>query len=329
LKKKRVLVCGASGFIGRNVCERLMGRDDLEVLGTCFKNYHNESLFANFLSSESCLHHTRDIDIIIQCAAATAGSGMKDSWLEYADKNIQMNMNLLNAVAKNGVKHFIFLSCSVMYPPYFNRPVREDDVIRNQFHLDYHEGALAKLFIEDWCYAYGSHSDMSSTVIRHSNIYGPHDKFDLKHSHVCGALITKAMTSTDGKLHIRGDGTERRDLLYVSDLVDFIEYATVHPPTGRHAKFNVGSGVGVPVHNLARQIIAASGRDLEIVYEEAPSTARPASIVLDSGLAKMFTGWEPKVSLEEGLKKTIEWWDAERPLNHAQRGGENIGKETK
>ncbi len=326
MKKKRVLVCGASGFIGRNFFERLLKRDDLEILGTHYtkdipeQRSHSWPVpvdFADLTGINQSLQLTEGIDVVIQCAAATAGSGMKASWLEYAEKNIQMNINLLNAAARNGVKHFIFLSCSVMYPPFFHRPVKEDDVIRNQFHIDYREGALAKLFIEDWCYSYASNSDMSSTVIRHSNIYGPHDKFDLKRSHVCGALITKAMTSTDGKLHIRGDGFEKRDLLYVSDLVDFIEYSTVHEPAGRHAVFNVGAGSGTPVHNLARAIIAASGRDLEIVYEKRENVILPASIVLDTGLVKRFTGWQPKTPLDEGLKKTIEWWR------------ENIGKESK
>ena len=260
------------------------------------------------MSEDYALRQTRAIDVIIQCAAATAGSGMKDSWLEYAEQNIQMNFNLLNAAAKNGVKHFIFLSCSVMYPPRLYRPAKENDVIRNQFHPDYRAGALAKLFIEDWCHTYAFNSDMSCTAIRHSNVYGPHDKFDLRHSHVCAALITKAMTSTDGKLHVHGDGFEKRDLLYVSDLVDFIEDTTIHAPVGRYAIFNVGSGVGVPVNDLAKKIIAVSGRDLEIVYEKRLDPTRPASIVLDTELVKIFTGWQPKVSLEEGLKKTIEWW---------------------
>ena len=317
MKKLRVLVCGASGFIGRNVFERLWDVDSVETVGTYFTSPFGMALSEigdargiNFLDGvlTQRFFKNNQFDVVVQCAAATAGSGMKDHWLEYAEKNVQMNMNLLNASAKNGVKHFIFLSCSVMYPPHLNRPVKEDDVVRNEIHPDYREGALAKLFIEDWCRVYASYSEMSSTIIRHSNIYGPHDKFNLKYSHVCAALITKAMTSTDERLRIRGDGFEKRDLLYVSDLVDFVEDATVLPPVGRHAVFNVGSGVGVPVHNLARQIIAASGRELEIEYEPMFLSLNPASIVLDIGLAKSFTGWQPKISLDEGLKKTIEWY---------------------
>ncbi len=296
---------------------RLQARDDLEVYGTSFKKPPVGLFHFDFLDREECLASMHDVDVVIQCAAATAGSGMKDSWLEYAEKNIQMNLNLLNAAAKSGVKHFIFLSCSVMYPPYFHRPVREDDVLRSELHSDYRAGALAKLFIEDWCRIYAFGSDMSSTVIRHSNVYGPQDKFDLKRSHVCAALITKAMTSTDGKVHIRGDGFEKRDLLYVSDLVDFIEYATAHPPVGRHAVFNVGSGIGVSVSDLAKKVIATSGRDLEIVYDLRASAARPASIVLDTTLVRTFIGWQQKISLDEGLKKTIEWYK------------ENIGKEAR
>ena len=114
------------------------------------------------------------------------------------------------------------------------------------------------------------------------------------------------MTASDGKLAMWGTGEETRDLLYVSDLVDFVRRAI----DGQDTAFelvNVGSGSAVSIRALAERIAAASGRALEIVFETDKPTIR-TRIDLDCTRARRIFGWTPKVTLEDGIAKTVAWW---------------------
>ena len=312
-EKRRVLVCGASGFLGSNIFERLQQRKDLNVCGTFFSKSGFGSIsnidYANFQNKDYCLNLTRGVDTLVQCAALTAGSGRKDEWGNYSRINEQINLNLVDAAVRNGAKHFIFLSCSVMYPTNLNHPVKEEDVDEDGIASIYLQGAVGKLNSERrmWAESFG---DTSFTVVRHSNIYGPRDKFDLQNSHVLAATIQKAMTSQNGQLNMHGNMNIVRDLLYVSDFVDFIEDSVVFGPREKFIIFNVGAGNGVSISELARKIIKISEKNLRIVLELEKHMAYmvPTSIVLDIKKARNIMGWKPVVSLGEGIRKTIEWW---------------------
>lgn len=318
-EKRRILICGASGFLGLNNFEGLSYRENLDVRGTCFTKLLKfgkipQMNFANFLNEESCLKHTRGVDTVIQCAAQTAGSGRKEDWPRFAFDNIRMNQNLIEAAVANRVKHFIFLGCSIMYPVNLDMPVQEDWVFEEKIHGDYFIGAKAKLIVEDLMKMHARMGSTHFTSVRHSNIYGPYDKFDLKNSHVMAATIQKAMTSQDGYLRMRGGKNTVRDLLYVSDFVDFIEDLVIFEPREKFEVFNVGAGRGITIGELAHKVVEVSGRNLEVVFEDEHS-AIPTSIVLDVKKTRNITGWRPCVSLGEGIAKTIEWWK------------DNVGKE--
>lgn len=315
-EKKRVLVCGASGFLGRNIFESLQKIGNLEVRGTIFTQQWKFGGvagmdFANFMREEDCLEHTRNVDTVIQCAALTAGSQRKGDWVFFASENIKMNQNLIGAAVANSVKHFIFLSCSVMYPVNLGRPVREEEVSEEKIHKDYFAGAEAKLIVETLMKMCARSSFTNFASIRHSNIYGPYDKFDLKNSHVMAATIEKTMTAKGETIYMLGGENTVRDLLYVSDLVDFVEKLVVFGSGEKFMVYNVGAGRGVSVGTLADKVVKISGKDLTVVFEREENP-EPTSIVLDTKKARIFTGWEPKVSLDEGIKKTIEWYRANK-----------------
>ena len=143
-------------------------------------------------------------------------------------------------------------------------------------------------------------------MIRHSNMYGPHDKYDLEKSHVTGATITKVMSSTDGKVNVWGTGEEARDLLYIEDLIDFIDLA-INKQDEYYELFNVGIGEKIKIKDLVRKIVQYSGRDLEVIHDLSKPTI-PTSLYLDYSLAKEKLGWEPKHTLEQGLAKAIKWY---------------------
>ena len=134
--------------------------------------------------------------------------------------NAIINSYMFRSAYNNKIKHFIFPSCTVMYPS-SKKPTRENDF--NGKILDKYKGAgETKVYLEKIAKFYSMLSDTKFTIIRHSNIYGPHDKYDLDKSHVFGATITKVMRSK-GILEVWGTGKEIRDFLYADDLVDFIK----------------------------------------------------------------------------------------------------------
>ena len=144
------------------------------------------------------------------------------------------------------------------------------------------------------------------TVMRHSNIYGPYDNFDLKTSHVCAAKINEVTGTSEGdKVIIWGDGKEKRDLLYVDDFVDFVELAVQNKLDG---VYNVGSGDAISISDLTQKVIDVSGKDLQLAYDPSKPTIK-MNLSLDCSKANG-VGWTQKTSLEEGIKKTLDWYNA-------------------
>ena len=313
MKKRKVLICGASGFIGRNLYERLAKRKDLNVFGT----FHTNNPFpkdkniirADLRIKEDTLGVLSGVDILIQTAATS--SGAKDIVSKpyyHVTDNAVMNTLLLQSAYDQNVPQAIFFSCSVMYPGQNARPVKESDFTPHKDNMErkYFGAAWAKIYMEKLCQFYAGLGRTKFTVIRHSNIYGPYDKYDLEKSHVFGATITKTMTNTDGKIVVWGEGSEERDLLYVSDLVDFVELV-IKKQDYDFDLFNVGLGKSVSVKELVQKIIKHSGRKLTIVFDKSKPSI-PTKLALDSTRAKKKFGWKPKISLDEGIKKTIQWY---------------------
>lgn len=312
MSKKKILICGATGFIGRNVAERLALREDLEVTGAYLnsKPYEIERLKmikADLRKSEDVDRATGENEVIVQMAATTSGVRdiMERPYIHVTD-NALMNSLLLRAAFDHRVKHFIFPSCTVMYQP-SEKPLKEEDFNSSHEILPQYFGVgNTKVYIENVCEFFSRLGRTKHTVIRHSNIYGPYDKFDLEKSHVFGATMTKVLQNKDGKIKVWGKGEEKRDLLYVSDLVDFIEIA-LDKQDGNYQLYNVGYGEAIPVKSLVQKIIDASGKDLKIEHDLSKPTI-PTSLCLDCGKARRDLGWQPKVSLEEGVKRTMDWY---------------------
>jgi nucleoside-diphosphate-sugar epimerase len=314
MNKRKVLVCGATGFIGRNIAESFAEIDDFEVYGTHFNsepfdNPKIKMIKADLTNKDDVNEVVKGADLIIQAAATT--SGAKDIVTKpyyHVTDNAIMNSLIFRAAYDHKVSHVVFFSCTVMYQP-SDTPVKETDFDANkEIYPSYFGVGWTKVYIEKMCEFYSRLGHTKYTVIRHSNIYGPYDKFDLEKSHVFGATITKVMTANDGKIVVWGSGEEERDLLYVSDLVDFVKLA-VDKQESAFELYNVGYGNSVSINDLVRQIIASSGKDLRIEHDLTKPTIK-TKLCLDITKAKNSLGWSPKVSLSEGIQKTIQWYKA-------------------
>lgn len=311
--KTKVLVCGATGFIGRNIAEFLAKRDDFEVYGTYLNskpldNPEIKMIQADLTDKEAVSNVIRGMDVIIQAAATT--SGAKDIVTKpyyHVTDNAVMNSFIFRSAFEHKVGHVIFFSCTVMYQP-SDIPVKEEDFDANkEIYPKYFGVGWTKVYIEKMCEFYSRIGTTKYTVIRHSNIYGPYDKFDLERSHVFGATITKVMTAEDGgRIVVWGTGEEERDLLYISDLVDFVKLA-INKQKSKFELYNVGYGSSISVSNLVKKIIASSDKDIKIEYDMSKPSIE-TKLCLDITKAKNVLGWFPKVSLDEGILKTMEWY---------------------
>lgn len=313
MNKKKILICGATGFIGRNIAESLSKRDDMEVFGTHLNskplNHRKiKMLNADLTNKEDVNKVVEGMDIIIQAAATT--SGAKEIFTKpyyHVTDNAVMNSLIFRAAYEYKASHIVFFSCTVMYQP-SDIPVKEDDFDANKDIFPTYFGVgWTKVYIEKMCEFYSRIGSAKYTVIRHSNIYGPYDKFDLERSHVFGATMTKVMTADDGgTITVWGSGEEARDLLYVGDLVDFVNIA-IEKQESKFELFNVGYGSSVSVNDLVKRIIACSGKDTGIKYDLSKPTIK-TKLCLDISKAKETFGWLPKVALGEGIKSTMEWY---------------------
>lgn len=253
----------------------------------------------------------REGDVIVQAAATTSGS--KDIVTRphiHVTDNAVMNALLFRAAHDHGVRHLVFFSCAIMYPS-SKTPLKETDFDPSvPMHPRYFGAGWTKLYAEQMCAFYAGLGRTKFTAIRHSNIYGPHDKFDLERSHVMGATITKALTAQDGRIAVWGRGTEGRDLLYVDDLVDMVRRA-IERQDRAFGLYNVGLGEAVSVGDLVRMVVAASGRALSVEHDLTKPTI-DTTLSLDCSLVRAELGWTPKTPLAEGIARTIRW-RASRP----------------
>ncbi len=311
--KKKILVCGATGFIGRNIAGSFTAKKEFEVYGTYFKSLPPEIPGLNMVEVDLTNKNDVDsavkgMDIIIQAAATT--SGAKDIVTRpyyHVTDNAVMNSLILRAAYEYKISHLIFFSCTVMYQP-SGTPLKEGDFnSAEEMFPSYFGVGWTKVYIEKMCEFYSRIGNTRHTVIRHSNIYGPYDKFDLEKSHVFAATITKVMAAKNGgRITIWGSGEEERDLLYVSDLVDFVKSA-IEKQTAVFALYNAGYGSSICVKELAKEIIGLSGKDIKIEYDLSKPNIK-TKLCLDTAKAKKELGWSPKVSLKEGIEKTMRWY---------------------
>tara|TARA_B100000674_G_C37759988_1_gene877456 strand:- start:397 stop:987 length:591 start_codon:yes stop_codon:yes gene_type:complete len=191
-----------------------------------------------------------------------------------------------------------------MYPS-SKKATKESDF--NGKIIDKYKGAgETKVYLEKIAKFYTMLSNTKYTIIRHSNIYGPHDKYDLDKSHVFGATITKVLKAKE-KIEVWGTGNEIRDFLYADDLVDFIKLAIKKQKTP-YEIYNCGSGIPIKVKELVTKIVQISKKDIDIQYNKTKPSI-PFNMFLNNKKAFRELGWKPKVNLDAGIKKTIKWWE--------------------
>lgn len=309
-----MLICGATGFIGRNLVEYYSKTNKYDIVAVYNRkkpfsdNVKNVSwIKADLLDPKDVKAALSGINIVLQFAATTSGANdiVNRPYIHVTD-NAVMNSLILRECYEQSIEHIIFPSCTVMYQPADFAQKESDWNAQDEIFSTYFGVGNTKVYIEKMCDFFSRLGRTKHTVMRHSNMYGPHDKYDLERSHVFGATITKVMTNTDGIISVWGTGEGARDLLHIDDLVSFVD-ASIEKQTTPYELFNVGLGKATKIIDLIKKIIKHSGKNLKIEHDLTKPTI-PTSLFLDCSKAKKMLGWEPKIQIDEGIQKTLEWY---------------------
>ena len=311
---KKLLILGGTGFIGRNLVNYYSAKNEFEVYATNFHRDPFEVPNVNFikadLTNKNDVHNClKGMDIVIQTAATTSGANdIVNKPYYHVTDNAVMNSLILREVFESHVEKFLFTSCTVMYQSDKNFPLKETEYSESdEIFPTYFGVGWTKVYLEKMCEFFSRISDTKFTVFRHSNIYGPYDKYDLQKSHVFGATVAKVMQAPENSsVTVWGKGTAKRDFLYVDDLIQAVDLA-IHKQISNYELVNIGSGEAVSVDELVKKIISISGRNLKIQYDTTKPDI-PTSLCLNCDKAEKLYGWRLQTNLDEGIKKTLDWY---------------------
>jgi nucleoside-diphosphate-sugar epimerase len=311
--KKTMLICGADGFIGKNALDFF--KDQYEILAVVFqsspKRGRTEGVdyVCGDLRNESfvkSLFKDNHFDVVLQCAATTTGSKdvIEKPYIHVTD-NVVMNAWIFREATLANVGHVLFPSCTVMYQPK-DVPQSEDDwFVEDEIYDKYFGVGNMKVFNENMCDFYSRIGSTKFTAFRHSNVYGPYDKFDLDKCHVVPAFINKVINA-EHTLEIWGSGKASRDVIYIDDLIEFIDLC-IKNQNSKYQLYNCGSGQAYSVLELAKTIMNINNKSLSIKFDLSKPDI-PTTVILNCDKARQHLGWTVNTSLEIGLTKTCSWY---------------------
>lgn len=292
----RTVVLGSTGFIGRAVYNRLWEK------GITAEGLPTSSWGPMLDRHEGWLPGLlHGVDTVFLCAGRTGGVGrMAKDPLSFVLPNVRIHMNVFEACAKAGVRKVVCVQSTTGYAD-SPLPMKEDQYLEGELHKAYVVPGNAHRFI----YRLSQMFPLEVVFFRPSNVYGPHNDFSADKSHVIEATVRKVVERQDPFV-IWGTGEEVRDAVYVDDLADAITYGIDCAPGG----YNIASGEEMTVNMIAHHLLSVTGFQPELKHDLSKPTAISARRV-DISKAKAL-GWEPKVSMKEGLTKTLNWYALQR-----------------
>ena len=249
-----------------------------------------------------------DPESLIMAAARVGGIGANSSMpVDFLSINLQIQTNLLDAAHAANVKKVLFLGSSCIYPKLAPQPILESSLLTGQLEPTNEPYAIAKIaglkLVEAYRKQFGHHWISAMPT----NLYGPNDNFHLETAHVLPALIHRfhnAKIGNTGVVEIWGDGTPLREFLHVSDLARAC--LMILNNYDDSVPINVGSGQEISIGNLAKKISHIVGFTGEITFNAERPNGTPRKLLDSSRIGKL--GWEPQISLEDGIASTYDWF---------------------
>jgi GDP-L-fucose synthase len=315
-KDKTVFIPGGrTGFLGTNFVNKLLPQGATVLAHSFSKKPGFLKPSPNLLEmtgplTPDNLPKDLDIDYVIHCAAYTAGAHeMTNNPVAFVNENTFSNSHLLDWAALRGVKKFIFISSSAIYPN-ADYPLKEEEGFIDDPPGNYFGVGWMKRYTEKLANFYHKCYGMEVLIIRPSNIYGPFSNFDLQHSHVLPALIRK-FDENHNPLEVWGSPDVVRDFIYVDDFVEGV-ISAFNFFSGFDV-FNIASGKTITIGESVDLISELTDYKGEIIFNSSkPTTIHTREI--DISKAKSLLGFDTFTSFKDGLEKTINWYKSN--VNH-------------
>ncbi len=301
---KRVVVTGGAGFLGGYVVEGLKKRGCSFVSVPLIEEY-------DLVDIQNIRRMYDDMrpDTVVHLAALVGGIGANRAHPgEFFFKNLIMGVQLMEEGRLRGIKKFVAIGTVCAYPKITTVPFCEDDLWNGYPEETNAPYGLAKKMLLVQAQAYRAEYGFNAIYLLPVNLYGPRDNFSSSSSHVIPALIKKCVDACDsGNDHIVcwGSGSASREFLYVEDAAEGILLATEHYDGS--APVNLGAGFEITIHDLAQKIANLVGFKGDIRWDHTKPDGQPRRC-LDTSRARSLFGFQAKTSLDDGLRRTIDWY---------------------
>ena len=300
----KVFVTGGSGMVGRNVVEYLINRG-VEVLYPTSKEI-------NLLDKETLkiFIQKNEPEMIIHCAGLVGGIQANiNNPASFLYENTQMGLNIIMSSYESGVKKLINMSSSCVYPRNIKNPLGEEFILKGELEPTNEGYSLAKIISTRFCeYLNRENNDFDYKTIIPCNLYGRYDTFDLNKSHMIPGVIKKisdAKKNKEKSVIIWGDGSVRREFMYVEDLADFVWYA-IENFEQMPQNINVGLGFDYSINEYYKIIANVIGYKGAFVHDFSKPVGMKQKLI-DNSKLKDF-GWKHKTSLKDGIFKSYKFF---------------------
>lgn len=305
----KIYVAGHRGLVGSAILRRLQAEGYENLLARS----RDELDLTNPQAVEEFFEAQRP-EYVFLAAARVGGILANDTYpVDFLQENLYLELNVIRAAHKYGVKKLLFLGSSCIYPKFAPQPMQEEHLLSGELEPTNEPYAIAKIAGIKLCEAYRRQYGADFISVMPTNLYGPGDNFDLQTSHVLPALVRKfheAKERGEPNVEVWGTGEPRREFLYVDDLADACLFL-MNNYSGDEI-INVGVGEDVSIRELAEIVQEAVGYEGGIVHDTSKPDGAPRKLLDVSRLHAL--GWQAETSLEEGIERTYEWFLESHPV---------------
>jgi GDP-L-fucose synthase len=313
-KNERIFVAGHKGLVGSAILRRLQaeGYSNLVVRSRQQLDLMRQAEVETFFKAEKP-------EYVFLAAAKVGGILANNTYpAEFIYENLLIENNVIHSSYEAGVKKLLFLGSSCIYPRDCPQPMKEEYLLSGQLEPTNEPYAIAKIAGIRMCQSYNRQYGTRFISVMPTNLYGPGDNFDLETSHVLPALIRKfheaktsdksRVTSDEKTVTIWGTGAPQREFLHVDDLADACVFLMDHYEESEI--INIGVGKDISISELADLIKDIVGFKGAIRYDRSKPDGTPRKLLDASKLRAL--GWQPKISLREGIERTYRWYVEEQ-----------------
>ncbi len=302
-KSDKIYVAGHRGLVGSAIVRNLESKGYTNIVKRTHKELDltNQAAVYDFFAQEKP-------DVVVLAAAKVGGINANNTTpAEFAYENMQIQCNVINAAHVNKVKKLLFLGSTCIYPRMAPQPIPEDALLTGPLEVTNEAYAIAKISGLEMCKFYKRQYGDDFISCMPTNLYGPHDNYDLSGSHVMPAMIRKfhdAKVKGEKSVELWGTGSPLREFLYVDDMADACVFLLENYSGEQHV--NIGTGKEVTIKELAETVKKTVGYEGEIVWNTDMPDGTPRKLTDVTKLHNL--GWTHKVELEEGVKLAYEWF---------------------